>query len=184
MLTSSVEIDICADWQPIGLNANPVPDNAAEVITVAVCHSNESIWRLCRICHDPVNLIEPCNCKGSIATIHKECLEKWLNASGKTSCELCGFKFETESKLQYGCWDSIRIWLSQPHAGYIFRHGVFILVLINICVLDLAAMMTLRWLVYLEDHEGRHNGVVFSHRDVVGHHSIYYTMVFLVATTT
>ena len=48
----------------------------------------------CRICFeggDETPLIEPCNCTGSVAHIHKHCLFRWLNTKNETfpTCELC-----------------------------------------------------------------------------------------------
>lgn len=50
----------------------------------------------CRICYDdePNNLIQPCNCAGSAAFVHKECLLKWLETSGRTNCEICHFEYD------------------------------------------------------------------------------------------
>ena len=46
----------------------------------------------CRICYDEKNtnpLLNPCDCKGSAAGIHKKCLEKWMRISSKSNCEIC-----------------------------------------------------------------------------------------------
>jgi E3 ubiquitin-protein ligase MARCH6 len=39
-------------------------------------------------------LFAPCKCSGSIRFTHSDCLEQWLEHSGKTYCELCGHQFE------------------------------------------------------------------------------------------
>lgn len=40
----------------------------------------------CRLCFgtdlDDSDLIEPCLCKGTMAKVHRKCLEEWLNISG------------------------------------------------------------------------------------------------------
>ena len=44
----------------------------------------------CRIClEDNDELIKPCKCNGTIAYVHKACLETWINASGSNHCEIC-----------------------------------------------------------------------------------------------
>lgn len=48
----------------------------------------------CRICLEPGNLIQPCNCSGSTANVHKECLERWLKTSNKTNCEICLYEYD------------------------------------------------------------------------------------------
>ena len=48
----------------------------------------------CRICLEEGDLIQPCNCSGTAAYVHKECLVKWLNTSGRTDCEICKYTYE------------------------------------------------------------------------------------------
>lgn len=50
----------------------------------------------CRICFEPGELIQPCNCKTSF--IHEECLLKWLNTSRRTNCEICLFEYNIKFK--------------------------------------------------------------------------------------
>lgn len=40
-------------------------------------------------------MIQPCNCKGTSADVHPDCLVKWLNISQKTECEICKFQYAT-----------------------------------------------------------------------------------------
>lgn len=49
----------------------------------------------CRICLDetpPLHRI-PCSCRGTVAWIHKECLEKWFEYLTTPRCDLCGRDF-------------------------------------------------------------------------------------------
>lgn len=72
---------------------------------------------LCRLCYgtkyDDSNLIEPCLCKGTVAKVHRKCLENWLNRIGSKRCDLCLFEFKCKETLRYGLWQSIRIWTRQ-----------------------------------------------------------------------
>lgn len=47
----------------------------------------------CRVCLDRGDpsgyMCLPCNCAGSIAYIHPECLREWIKASGSVECEIC-----------------------------------------------------------------------------------------------
>lgn len=52
----------------------------------------------CRICLDEGDLIQPCNCTGTTAYVHEECLIKWLAISNRTDCEICKFEYEFEEK--------------------------------------------------------------------------------------
>lgn len=53
----------------------------------------------CRICHEGSSagdLLSPCECAGSLAMVHRVCLERWLTASATSHCELCHFEFALE----------------------------------------------------------------------------------------
>lgn len=75
----------------------------------------------CRICYESHcddnnddNLIEPCHCTGTVAKVHRWCLEKWLNSkSDLRKCELCLFEFNVKTLLKYRMVESISIWFRQ-----------------------------------------------------------------------
>ena len=49
----------------------------------------------CRICLEPMRVsprFAPCACKGSVGA-HVVCLERWIAASGREHCEICGQKY-------------------------------------------------------------------------------------------
>lgn len=48
----------------------------------------------CRICLEEGDLIQPCNCMGTTAYVHEDCLVKWLSISNRTECEICRYKYE------------------------------------------------------------------------------------------
>ncbi|KAM6991440.1 E3 ubiquitin-protein ligase MARCHF3 isoform 1-T1 [Passerculus sandwichensis] len=56
---------------------------------------------MCRICHEGSSheeLLSPCECTGTLGTIHRSCLERWLSSSNTSYCELCHFSFAVERK--------------------------------------------------------------------------------------
>ncbi|XP_069633058.1 E3 ubiquitin-protein ligase MARCHF3 isoform X2 [Haliaeetus albicilla] len=56
---------------------------------------------ICRICHEgssQEDLLSPCECTGTLGTIHRSCLEHWLSSSNTSYCELCHFRFAVERK--------------------------------------------------------------------------------------
>lgn len=58
---------------------------------------------MCRICHDgggQEELLSPCECTGTLGTIHRSCLEHWLSASSTSFCELCHFQFSVQRKAR------------------------------------------------------------------------------------
>lgn len=67
---------------------------------------------MCRICHEGAlqeELLSPCECLGTMATIHRSCLEHWLSASGTSFCELCHFQFTVQRKSR-----PLLEWLQNP----------------------------------------------------------------------
>ena len=51
----------------------------------------------CRICLEEEGpFVSPCACKGSTAYIHEGCLNKWIDTSGATTCEICREDFTKE----------------------------------------------------------------------------------------
>ncbi|KAI5705614.1 E3 ubiquitin-protein ligase MARCH3-like [Diaphorina citri] len=60
--------------------------------------SDDEDMTICRICYgaDQQNLLSICQCKGSIAYVHIECIERWLQECGVDKCDLCKYQFTTE----------------------------------------------------------------------------------------
>ena len=89
--------------------------------------------QLCRICYDETNmknpLLTPCNCKGSIAFIHKKCLLKWIKTSLAQQCELCKTQYAFEEflleKLYKPSWFILYI-CRYPHIFYLYIISVYI----------------------------------------------------------
>ncbi|XP_056599230.1 E3 ubiquitin-protein ligase MARCHF3 [Triplophysa dalaica] len=55
----------------------------------------------CRICHEGScagDLLSPCECAGSLAMVHRICLEHWLMSSGTSHCELCHYQYALEKR--------------------------------------------------------------------------------------
>ncbi|TYZ64274.1 hypothetical protein PybrP1_003139 [[Pythium] brassicae (nom. inval.)] len=73
-------------------------DVGSESAAAAAAHGDEEEEEPeCRVCRGEAEpdrrLFEPCKCSGSIRYTHSDCLEQWLEHSGKAFCELCGHKF-------------------------------------------------------------------------------------------
>ena len=55
---------------------------------------------VCRICYEGAEphkqLVHPCNCKGTIKFVHKQCLREWLRVSTLLQCELCNTTYDME----------------------------------------------------------------------------------------
>ncbi|KAH6919856.1 hypothetical protein HPB50_029157 [Hyalomma asiaticum] len=50
----------------------------------------------CRICFfgdEKQPLLDPCNCRGSIGFMHRDCLERWIQRTMDPQCQVCQFRF-------------------------------------------------------------------------------------------
>ncbi|XP_053279077.1 E3 ubiquitin-protein ligase MARCHF3 [Pleuronectes platessa] len=71
------------------------PSEVSAALTDSVCA--EELF--CRICHEDRTsgeLLSPCECSGSLAMVHRACLEQWLTTSNSSHCELCHHQFALE----------------------------------------------------------------------------------------
>ncbi|GMY17035.1 E3 ubiquitin-protein ligase MARCHF8 [Fagus crenata] len=53
----------------------------------------------CRICHEEelqsCNSLEaPCACSGTVKFAHRDCIQRWCNEKGNTTCEICLQQYE------------------------------------------------------------------------------------------
>ncbi|PKK25188.1 E3 ubiquitin-protein ligase MARCHF3 isoform X2 [Columba livia] len=73
----------------------------SSVVRTLATQSPFNDWAICRICHEgssQEDLLSPCECTGTLGTIHRSCLEHWLSSSNTSYCELCHFRFAVERK--------------------------------------------------------------------------------------
>lgn len=71
----------------------------------------------CRICKSVKKaglIVSPCLCKGSMGYVHCRCLEKWMEISSRTSCEICSMAFKIVRVRRYTWRSSLRLWFSRP----------------------------------------------------------------------
>ncbi|XP_012569627.1 uncharacterized protein [Cicer arietinum] len=53
----------------------------------------------CRICHEEEfesskTLESPCSCSGTVKFAHRDCIQRWCNEKGNTTCEICLQQYE------------------------------------------------------------------------------------------
>ncbi|NXR05759.1 MARH3 ligase, partial [Semnornis frantzii] len=73
----------------------------SSVVRTLTTQSSFSDQPMCRICHEgssQEDLLSPCECMGTLGTIHRSCLERWLSSSNTNCCELCHFRFAVERR--------------------------------------------------------------------------------------
>lgn len=77
-------------------------ESPADSEKLSISHRNATpekrsvISLYCRICHEDGSadeLINPCECSGTLGLIHTSCLEKWLSMSHTDRCEICKHSF-------------------------------------------------------------------------------------------
>ncbi|KAE9332862.1 hypothetical protein PF008_g14734 [Phytophthora fragariae] len=83
------------DLRPVADAAPPTPPSPpASAFAFTDEDEDEAECRVCRGEAEPGRrLFAPCKCSGSIRFTHSDCLEQWLEHSGKSFCELCGHEF-------------------------------------------------------------------------------------------
>lgn len=66
---------------------------------------------MCRICYrSDGSMIEPCRCKGSVAKVHRHCIEAWLDYRQENKfCEICSFEYKVKKPHECGLLESINI---------------------------------------------------------------------------
>lgn len=96
--------------------------------------------------NDDSDLIEPCLCKGTIAKVHRNCMEKWVNISCSTQCDLCLFEIPCIQTLRYGLFQSIGLWIQLHQNQQILLYDLSFFFIINkITILTITALL---WIMY------------------------------------
>lgn len=85
----------------------------------------------CRICLDDGDLIRPCNCTGTAANVHEECLLKWLTSSGRTDCEICKYEYLYREVEENECVICPKVSCGH-HSGFMFCFLFFIVPVVAI----------------------------------------------------
>ena len=90
----------------------PSPDTVHPAVDDAPAEAespddDELECRICRCGSEAGVLYHPCRCSGSVMHVHQACLQRWLQMSGKTKCELCNFTFEWTQQYREGTPDQL-----------------------------------------------------------------------------
>lgn len=75
---------------------------------------------VCRICYQSDgSMIEPCRCKGSVAKVHRHCIQTWLHYNQeKVSCEMCSFQYKVKRPYNCGFVESFNIYQESEISAY------------------------------------------------------------------
>ncbi|KAL8214854.1 hypothetical protein R6Q57_004303 [Mikania cordata] len=64
----------------------PSISSAADVIFCRICHETEF--------ESSKSMESPCSCSGTVKFAHRDCIQRWCDEKGNTSCEICLQEFE------------------------------------------------------------------------------------------
>ncbi|KAI3829552.1 hypothetical protein L1987_03678 [Smallanthus sonchifolius] len=72
-------------------------DDDDEYLLYPSISSSEIIF--CRICHEAEfesskTMESPCSCSGTVKFAHRDCIQRWCDEKGNTTCEICLQEFE------------------------------------------------------------------------------------------
>lgn len=105
-------------------------------LTQSVIHNEDDennngtlLLEVCRICLQSLKfeeLIEPCDCKGTMAKVHKDCLESWLSLRNSKSCEICSFDYKVRIVPKYQQFEMFWRWTKMESFQNIWFCIIFI----------------------------------------------------------
>jgi len=75
--------------------------------------------------------------------VHLTCLERWLNQSGRTYCELCQFRFNAVQTPRYRLIRSMRLWYCHPRHRRQLLADALIAVILTCVTLGLVSIIIL-----------------------------------------
>ena len=87
-------------------------------------NNKKKVDKQCRICMEKIDskvnpFLNPCECKGTVKWIHKECLLKWINTSKNYSCPQCKYYYKLKTKYKY------------PLLKYLIKYIKYIIIIIT-----------------------------------------------------
>ncbi|XP_063536757.1 E3 ubiquitin-protein ligase MARCHF1-like isoform X1 [Cydia strobilella] len=81
-----------------------------EVSSVAGSLASENICRICFGGASAERLERPCGCRGTIAAVHRSCLERWLLQAATSYCELCRHHYVVTRSHKWSWMRSLIEW--------------------------------------------------------------------------
>lgn len=104
--------------------------------------NNMNNLAMCRICYQSDGtLIKPCSCKGSIAFIHNECLEKWIEVRNDSlCCELCTSNFKINFNLYFKM--KLRKWFDGESFFIVLFFIAFAFMFFSFCIIIFHILLT------------------------------------------
>ncbi|KAH6945172.1 hypothetical protein HPB50_007474 [Hyalomma asiaticum] len=114
---------------------------SSEPLNLSNSSDGAPVCRICFLGDAEQALLDPCDCRGTIGFVHRDCLEQWIQRSMDPHCTVCHFRF-TVRKQPQPAWRLLSSGEARlPVLGYLAL-GVLL-------VLGIAFVFTLAWLYAL-----------------------------------
>ncbi|RVE52871.1 hypothetical protein evm_002528 [Chilo suppressalis] len=84
--------------------------NVKEVSSYTGSRHSENICRICFGGESAERLVRPCGCRGTIAAVHRTCLERWLLQAATSYCELCRHHYVVTRSHKWSWMRSVAEW--------------------------------------------------------------------------
>lgn len=111
---------------------------SAESLSLSNSSDGAPTCRICFFGDAKQPLLEPCNCRGTIGYVHRECLERWIQRTVDPQCQVCHFHY-TVRKQAEPAWRLLSdVESRRPVLGYLVLGALF--------VLGIAFVFPLAWL--------------------------------------
>ncbi|KAJ8722352.1 hypothetical protein PYW08_004754 [Mythimna loreyi] len=102
----SILSSVCA----LLLNKQGSPAAAKEVSSFTGSIRSDNICRICFGGESAERLVRPCSCRGTIAAVHRTCLERWLLQAATSYCELCRHHYVVTRSHKWSWMRSMAEW--------------------------------------------------------------------------
>ncbi|XP_059050168.1 probable E3 ubiquitin-protein ligase MARCHF10 [Achroia grisella] len=81
-----------------------------EVLSFSASIHSDNICRICFGGESAERLVRPCSCRGTIAAVHRSCLERWLLQAATSYCELCRHHYIVTRSHKWSWVRSVAEW--------------------------------------------------------------------------
>ncbi|XP_028162564.1 uncharacterized protein LOC114354392 [Ostrinia furnacalis] len=81
-----------------------------EVSSFTGSRTSDNICRICFGGESAERLVRPCSCRGTIAAVHRSCLERWLLQAATSYCELCRHHYVVTRSHKWSWMRSMAEW--------------------------------------------------------------------------
>lgn len=114
------------------------PRASAESLSLSNSSDGAPTCRICFFGDAKQPLLEPCNCRGTIGFVHRDCLERWIQRTVDPQCQVCHYHFTVRKQAEPAWRLLFDVEARRPVLGYMVLGALF--------ALSIAFIFTLAWL--------------------------------------